>query len=66
MVKGKVEWYNSGEGFGFLQVETGEYVFCHGSSILGRSYNDLAAGDSVTFDVVKGLRGLEAENVIRL
>ncbi len=66
MEKGTVKWFNDGKGFGFLQQENGEDVFVHFSSINGEGFKTLAEGDSVTFEVVKGPKGLQAANVTRI
>lgn len=65
MVKGTVKWFNDAKGFGFLQQENGEDVFCHFSAITGQGFKSLVEGDSVTFDVVKGPKGLQAANVTK-
>jgi cold shock protein len=63
MANGTVKWFNDAKGFGFLEQENGEDVFCHFSAITGDGFKSLAEGDKVTFDVVKGPKGLQAENV---
>jgi cold shock protein len=63
MANGTVKWFNDAKGFGFLEQENGEDVFCHFSAITGDGFKSLAEGDRVTFDVVKGPKGLQAENV---
>ncbi len=66
MEKGTVKWFNDGKGYGFLQQENGEDVFVHFSAINGEGFKTLAEGDSVTFEVVKGPKGLQAANVTRI
>jgi len=66
MVKGKVKWFNDSKGFGFLEQENGEDVFCHFSAITGDGFKSLQEGDDVEFDVVKGPKGLQAANVRKI
>ena len=63
MAKGKVKWFNDAKGFGFLEPENGDDVFCHFSAITGDGFKSLQEGDEVEFEVVKGPKGLQAENV---
>jgi CspA family cold shock protein len=63
MANGTVKWFNDSKGFGFIEQENGEDVFVHFSSIQGDGFKSLAEGQAVTFDVVKGAKGLQASNV---
>ena len=65
MVNGTVKWFNDSKGFGFLEQENGDDVFVHFSAITGDGFKSLSEGDSVTFDLVKGPKGLQAANVSR-
>jgi cold shock protein len=65
MVTGKVKWFNDSKGFGSLSQENGEDVFCHFSAISSNGFKSLTEGDRVTFDVVKGPKGLQAANVTK-
>ncbi|PKR85746.1 cold-shock protein [Heyndrickxia camelliae] len=63
MEKGKVKWFNSEKGFGFIEREGGEDLFVHFSAIQGEGYKTLEEGQEVTFDVEQGQRGAQAANV---
>ncbi|QGQ45087.1 cold-shock protein [Metabacillus sediminilitoris] len=66
MAQGKVKWFNSEKGFGFIEVEGGEDVFVHFSSIQGEGYKSLDEGQEVTFDIEQGNRGPQAANVQKI
>ncbi|XJZ25828.1 cold-shock protein [Bacillota bacterium Lsc_1132] len=63
MNNGKVKWFNSEKGFGFIEMEGGEDVFVHFSAIQSEGFKTLEEGQAVSFDVVEGARGPQAANV---
>ncbi len=63
---GKVIWFNNLKGFGFVTREGGPDVFCHFSSIRREGYKSLKEGDTITFDVEQGPKGLQTANVVVL
>lgn len=66
MERGRVKWFNSEKGFGFIEREGGEDVFVHFSAIQGEGYKTLDEGQEVTFDVENGQRGPQAVNVTKV
>lgn len=62
MPTGKVKWFNSEKGFGFLSRDDGGDVFVH-SSVLPDSVDTLKPGQRVEFGVVAGQRGDQALSV---
>ncbi len=61
--KGTVKWFNNVKGYGFLGYDGGDDVFVHFSSIQKDGYKFLKQGDEVTFDIVRGQKGLQADCV---
>lgn len=64
--QGTVKWFNASKGYGFIQRQTGEDVFVHFSAIMMDGYKSLNEGQAVEFEVKKGPKGLQAENVTNL
>jgi len=64
MQKGTVKWFNSQKGFGFISDEQGNDVFVHYSGLAMEGFKTLEDGQSVTFEVTNGQRGLQAVNVM--
>ena len=60
---GIVKWFNDAKGYGFVSRANGEDVFVHFSAIQSAGFKSLQEGQSVQFDVVKGPKGMQAENV---
>lgn len=63
MEKGKVKWFNTEKGYGFIQREDGKDVFVHYSAIQSEGFKNLAEGQDVEFDIVEGEKGPQAANV---
>lgn len=62
--QGTVKWFNASKGYGFIQRQSGEDVFVHYSAIQGEGYRNLQEGATVEFEVRKGPKGFQAENVV--
>jgi CspA family cold shock protein len=63
MAQGTVKWFNREKGYGFITTDTGEDIFVHHTSISEQGFRTLEEGQKVTFDVVKGQKGMQASNV---
>ncbi|MDO5725589.1 MAG: cold-shock protein [Tissierellia bacterium] len=62
-MNGTVKWFNAEKGYGFITTEEGNDVFAHFSQIQKEGFKTLDEGQSVSFDVVEGDKGLQAENI---
>lgn len=60
---GTVKWFNEAKGFGFISRAGGEDVFVHFRAISGTGFKTLQEGQKVSFKVVKGQKGMQAEDV---
>jgi len=57
---GKVSFFDSSKGFGFIiDSETQEKYFCHISGLLDK----IAENDKVTFELERGMKGMNAVKV---
>ena len=64
MATGKVKWFNSEKGFGFIeQDDGGADVFIHYTGIANDGYRSLDEGDVVKFEVTQGKKGPQASNL---
>jgi len=63
MEQGTVKWFNDAKGIGFLSREKGEDVFVHHTAIQSNGFRSLQEGQRVQFNVTKGPKGWQAENV---
>jgi CspA family cold shock protein len=63
MEQGTVKWFNDAKGYGFISRQNGEDVFVHFSAVQGGGFRSLQEGQAVQFEVTKGPKGWQAENV---
>ncbi len=62
--EGTVKWFNDAKGFGFIAREGGADVFVHFRAIQGDGFKSLQEGQKVSFKVVQGQKGLQADEVV--
>ncbi|PWS33806.1 cold-shock protein [Pedobacter paludis] len=62
MATGKVKWFNTQKGFGFIVQEDNKDIFVHFKDVLG-GIDSLKENDAVEFEVAEGRKGLQAVNV---
>ena len=64
MPQGTVKWFNSEKGYGFITPDDGsEDLFVHHTGIAGSGFKSLEEGEKVTYEAVRGRKGMQAENV---
>ena len=63
-LKGKIKWYNSKKGYGFIEREDKEKdAFVHASAVRDARLKFLNEGDELTFDVEDADKGPAAVNL---
>lgn len=61
---GTVKWFNDAKGFGFItQDGGGDDLFVHFRSIESSGFKSLQEGQKVSFKLVKGQKGMQADEV---
>ena len=64
MIEGTVKWFNDAKGFGFIEPEGGGAdVFAHFSCIQMNGFRTLKQGARVSYDLVQGPKGDQAQNI---
>jgi len=62
-INGKVKWFNSTKGYGFIAPDDNtKDVFVHSSAAKAANM-ELKEGDALTFEVESGQKGLSAINL---
>jgi CspA family cold shock protein len=62
VAQGKVKWFSTQKGYGFIEQDEGKDVFVHVNG-LAPGVNTLSEGQAVEFEVAEGQKGPLAVNV---
>lgn len=66
MHQGTVKWFDNEKGYGFIECNNGEDVFVHFTGIQqDDGFRSLDEGQAVEFELIDGIRGAQAANVIK-
>ena len=64
---GVVKWFNNARGYGFItrseEPDSNDDIFVHYRNIRGEGYKSLTEGQKVEFELLRGDKGLQAEDV---
>jgi cold shock protein len=60
---GKVKWFDSAKGYGFIYTDDGKDVFVHYTGIESEGFKTLEQGQEVEFQITAGKNGPEAVKV---
>jgi CspA family cold shock protein len=61
---GTVKWFNDAKGFGFISPDdNGADLFVHHTAITMKGFRTLQEGQRVSFEPVKGPKGMQADKV---
>ena len=63
---GKVKWFDSKKGYGFIIGEGRKEIFVHFSGIVKDGFKSLVEGEAVTYEIESGAKGEQAVNVATL
>jgi CspA family cold shock protein len=66
MAQGTVRQFNEQKGYGFIAPDHGGGdVFVHYSDKEGAGFRSLEEGETVTYEVTQGRKGMQAQNVYK-
>lgn len=60
---GTVKWFNIKKGYGFITRDSGDDVFVHYRNIVGAGRRSISDDQRVSFVVIDGDKGLQADEV---
>lgn len=63
MAHGKVKWFNSSKGFGFILADDGREVYVDHAALAASGRKSLREGEPVEFEIQEGAKGPRAIKV---
>ena len=66
MEKGFVKWFDNRKGYGFIVYNEEEEIFVHFTAIEEDGFKFLEENQLVTFEIMEGIRGLQAAHVKKI
>ena len=62
-MNGKVKWFDSKKGYGFIIAEDGKEIFVHYTGIIKEGFKALSEGQEVEYELTDGDKGVQAVEV---
>ena len=66
MITGKIKWFNSAKGYGFIEQEGSKDVFLHISALEQAGINTLKEGEEIEFEIGENKGKENAINVKKI
>ena len=60
---GKVKWFDSKKGYGFILNDEGDEIFVHFTAIIKEGFKALTEGQQVEYEIGEGVKGRQAVDV---
>ena len=60
---GKVKWFDSKKGYGFILTEEGQEIFVHYTGIVAEGFRALTEGQNVEYEIGSSDKGQQAIGV---